>query len=132
MESLTSSRTIQTGKRKLVPVDLVDLQQAEPELAFIFERHAFSLKRIAGDYELWEKEPYAKWDSMSSILFPTCLGMFNSGRYKLFDGMHRAILLARRGEKAIRICYSEAVISLKFLAHSQISVLENAVKIGVS
>jgi hypothetical protein len=91
-----------------VSVDAVMLQQAEPRLAYIFERHQFRLTSIVGDEELWIHEPYANWDVHAPIYFRTCLGSFESGWYRLFDGIHRAILLSRQGAQRIDICYCNA------------------------
>lgn len=91
-----------------VSVDAVVLQQSEPHLAYIFERHQFRLTSIVGDRELWTNEPYANWDVHAPIYFRTCLGRFKSGWYKLFDGIHRAILLTRQGAQHIDICYYNA------------------------
>jgi len=91
-----------------VPVGAIIVQQAEPRLAYIFERHQFRLTSIVGDRELWTHEPYANWDVDARIYFRTCLGSFNSGWYKLFDGIHRAILLSRQGAQHIDLCYYNA------------------------
>jgi len=94
-------------KEDRVPVDLIDVKQAERESAYIFERCQFQLKRIAADPDLWTKEPYGEWKLDAPIQFPTCLGEFKSGRCTLFDGIHRAILMAKRGEDVIPVYFYE-------------------------
>ena len=91
-----------------IPIGLVDVQQAEPRLAYIFERHNFRLMEIVSDPELWSQEPYADWNLNGSVQFLVCLGRLKSGRYKLFDGIHRAILLCRQGARNLEICSYEA------------------------
>ena len=92
-------------KEDRVPVDLIGLEQAEFEFAYIFERCQFQLKRIAADPEIWTKKPYSEWWLGAAIQFPTCLGGFKSGRCKLLDGIHRALLMAKRGEDVIPVCF---------------------------
>jgi hypothetical protein len=94
-------------KEDRVPVDLIDVEQAEPDFAYKFERCQFQLKRIAADPEIWTKKPYSEWKLDARIEFPTCLGGLKSGRCKLFDGIHRAILMAKRGEDVIPVCFYE-------------------------
>jgi len=89
------------------PVDMLDVKQAEPALAYIFQRNEFHLRRIAEDNELWTKPPYVRWDLKAKIPFPTCLGQFKLGRWQLFDGIHRAILVAKQGGKVIPVYYYE-------------------------
>ena len=104
-ETLTGSSV---WSEKAVSVGLIDVQQAEPNLRYIFERNNFQLKRIAADAELWTQEPYSQWDLNSAVGFPILLGRFKAGRYELFDGIHRAILLAQRGEEIIAVCFYDA------------------------
>jgi len=54
-------------REELVSVHLIDVQQAEPRLAYLFRRHAFELKHIAGDCDLWTHEPYAGWNLISPV-----------------------------------------------------------------
>lgn len=97
-----------TWAEAIVPMSLVDLQQAEPQLAHIFERHGFRLTGIVSDPELWTQKPYVGWNLDAAFHFHVCLGQLNSGRYKLFDGIHRAILLCRQGAESLEICFYEA------------------------
>ena len=95
-------------KEDRVPVDRVDLKLAEGHLDHIFKRCEFQLMRIAADPELWIQKEYVQSKLNTPIYFPTCLGGFKSGRCKLFDGIHRAIKMAKRGENAIPVCFYEA------------------------
>jgi hypothetical protein len=90
-----------------VPVGLVDVQQAESQLAHIFVRHGFRLTAIVGDPELWTQKPYAGWSLDAVVPFRIGLGQLGSGRYKLFDGIHRAILLCRQGAQSLELCFYE-------------------------
>ncbi|MCI0747612.1 MAG: hypothetical protein L0Y58_19575 [Verrucomicrobia subdivision 3 bacterium] len=94
-------------REERVAIGSVDVRQAEPELpiAAIFKRNAFQLTRIADDPELWTHKPYAEWDLNAPVFFPIFLGRYKSGRWKLFDGIHRAIHLARRGEDTITVYF---------------------------
>jgi hypothetical protein len=39
------------------------------------------------------------------VAYPICLGTKEDDRYKLFDGVHRAIKLTRQGNKSITVLY---------------------------
>lgn len=91
-----------------VPTSLVDVQHAEPQLAHIFARHEFRLTGIVSDPELWTQKPYAECNLDATVGFRVVLGRLKSGRYKLFDGIHRAILLCRQGAESLEICFYEA------------------------
>jgi hypothetical protein len=91
-----------------VPVSLVDVQQAEPQLGHIFERHAFRLAAIISDPELWKQRPYSEWSIDAVVHFRVGLGRLRSGRCKLFDGIHRAILLCHQGTRSLEVCFYEA------------------------
>ncbi len=91
-----------------VSVDLVDVQQGEPQLGYIFQRHGFRLTSIAADGELWTQKPYADWNLDAAVHFSTGLGKLTLGRYRLFDGVHRAILRCRQGIQSLEICFYEA------------------------
>ncbi len=88
-----------------ISVDKIVLQQAEPKLGHLFHRNRYELVRVANDAELWRHEPYRSWDLRRPVAFATCLGVLSGGRYRLFDGIHRAILLVRQGSRTIRIMF---------------------------
>jgi len=88
------------------PTSQILLQPAESELAYIFQRNEFELLKIVADPELLEHEPYRSRRPGEIVSFSTCLAKSSAGRYRIFDGMHRAIQLARNGSETIRLCYS--------------------------
>jgi len=90
-----------------VPVERIDVQQAEEHLAWLFERNGFQLTRVTKDSELWKHKPYAEWKADAPVHFPVALGRLRSGRWKLFDGIHRAIKLVQMGKESIHVCFCE-------------------------
>lgn len=85
-----------------VPISAVLLRQAEPELRQAFERNLWRLDAIARDPEVLLADAYCGHAPDESVEFRTCLSdPPESGMYRLFDGMHRAIQIARNGEPTI-------------------------------
>lgn len=95
-----------TWREADVPIDQIELQQAEPELGDRFRNHGYSLRRIATDERILAAEPYCHHRPGETVWFRTCLAMKNDGTYRIFDGMHRAIQLVRNGEATLRLCYA--------------------------
>jgi hypothetical protein len=88
-----------------VPTGDVYLRCAEPWYACVFERHHFRLVEIASDSDLLAGEPYSDHKPGDEVEMPICIAEpLPGGGYRLFDGMHRAIQLARNGEPTIPLC----------------------------
>jgi hypothetical protein len=64
------------------------------------------LSRIIGDPELAQHDPYKSSGVGRSVEFPICMTVRINGRYRLFDGVHRAIQMARNGKQTIRVVYA--------------------------
>ena len=90
-----------------VPIDFIDVQQAEKHLRSLFERNHFRLTRLIKDPELAEHDPYKNSGVNQAVLFPVCMAMMRGRRYRLFDGIHRAIQMARYGKEAIPLVYAK-------------------------
>lgn len=90
-----------------VPIAKVDVQQAEPHLGEFFRRRGFALTRVAGDPALFTYSPYSGWSKATRIVFPVCLAIRRGVRYRLFDGIHRAIQSAWSGADALTVCWAE-------------------------
>jgi hypothetical protein len=90
-----------------VPIAIVDLQQAEPQLGPVFAKNDFRLTAIASDPEVLRSEPYCLRVPGQAVDYPVLLGVRSGGRFRVFDGMHRAIQLVRNGERVVKICASE-------------------------
>jgi hypothetical protein len=88
------------------PVELVDLRQAERQLAYLFQHNGFQLVRVTSDPRLWTNKPYCDWEPGREVALKTCLAKCLGGRYTIFDGVHRAIQMVRNGEGTIPILYS--------------------------
>jgi len=87
-----------------VPISAILLRQAEPELGLAFARLGWRLDAIARAPEVLETDPYRRHDPLEPVIFRTCLSdPADGGFYRLFDGMHRAIQMARNGERAISV-----------------------------
>jgi hypothetical protein len=87
-----------------VPTSAILLRQAEPELGSAFAREGWRLDAIAHAPDLMAADPYRRRTAGESVAFRTCLSNpANGGLYRLFDGMHRAIQMARNGEPTISV-----------------------------
>lgn len=89
-----------------VAIDLIKVQQAEPDLAHLFKKNEFRLDIIARDQEILAAEPYRHYAAGNQVAFPICLALKSNEAYQVFDGIHRAIQLARNGHKNIDICFA--------------------------
>lgn len=87
-----------------IDISQVTVQKAEEDTFFLFEKHHMKAQEIAKDKTLWEFPAY-KDNKKTKILFPRCLGTKIGHEYRLFDGIHRAILMAKKGWEQILICY---------------------------
>jgi hypothetical protein len=88
-----------------VPIERIDVKQAEERLGWLFKQNGFQLTRIAHDPELRKHFPYSAWKADDPVHFPMALGGLRSDRVRLFDGIHRAIKLVQMGKDSIRVCY---------------------------
>jgi hypothetical protein len=84
----------------------VDVQQAEPHLKHIFFRHNFNLVGISKDTELLAQKPYSERHPGEKVEYSVLLAARVNGRYRVFDGIHRAIQLARNGASSLDVCAS--------------------------
>jgi hypothetical protein len=88
-----------------VDLDKISVSPAESWNIELFERKCFKVVSIARDSELWKVKPYSGWNAGRQVEFRTCLAVgFSRGRYRIFDGIHRAIQLVRNGETTVDIC----------------------------
>jgi hypothetical protein len=89
-----------------VAIDLIKVQEAEPDLAHLFKKNEFRLDIIARDQEILAAEPYRHYAAGNPVAFPICLALKSNEAYQVFDGIHRAIQLARNGHEHIDICFA--------------------------
>jgi hypothetical protein len=89
-----------------VAIDSIDVQQAEHSLCPLFKRHDYHLSLLIKDPALGEHESYKSCGQNRVVAFPVCLALLSNGRYRLFDGIHRAIQMGRNGEQLIRLVYA--------------------------
>ena len=80
------------------------LSPAEVELVHLFERNDWRLTAIATDPAVLASWPYHNYRRGEPVAFPVCLATAEDARFRIFDGMHRAIQLVRNGEQAIPLC----------------------------
>lgn len=91
-----------------VEVSRIFVQQAESQLAEIFKCDGGKLTSIVSNPELWNHKPYSEYKRAAAIEFPTCLAIRHaSDKYKLFDGIHRAIQMCYQDIKSINVCYAD-------------------------
>ncbi len=93
-------------QRADIPIESIDVQQAETTLALLFERNNFQLSRLVADPELGQHDPYKSSAVGKLVEFPICLALRINDRYQLFDGIHRGIQMARNGKKMIQVVYA--------------------------
>jgi hypothetical protein len=87
-----------------VPTSAILLRQAERDLGPVFARLGWRLDAIARAHEVLEADPYRQHPALEPVIFRTCLSdPADSGFYRLFDGMHRAIQMARNGGRTISV-----------------------------
>ncbi len=99
-------------EEKEIPIDIIYVQQAEPippSLVNIFKKHNFKLLGITNDSELWEYKPYnSDFSKGRKVEFPLCLAeKIDESKYIIFDGIHRAIQMARNGQQYINLYYAK-------------------------
>lgn len=95
-----------------IPISYIYVTQAEskpPNLVNIFKKHNFNLLDIKDDPELYKCEPYdSNFTKGRMVEFPLCLAKkINGSKYIIFDGIHRAIQMARNGQRSITLYYTK-------------------------
>jgi hypothetical protein len=91
-----------------VDVGHVLLRQAEPALGNAFARNAWRLEAISCDADILSADPYSHHAPGDEVSFRICLSDEPiDGDYRLLDGMHRAIQLARNGERTFQLAVIE-------------------------
>ena len=94
-----------------IPLTYLYISPAERSLWDLFERHQFSLIKIANDPKLLRYSPYNGYlKNINEIEYPICLGEQQGFdlKYKIFDGVHRAIQIAINNEESLKLCYLES------------------------
>lgn len=89
------------------PVEAILLNPAEPRLDEAFRRNAWGLVATAHDPEVLDAPEYRRYSAGEPVAFPICLAKpdpTTPGAFRVIDGMHRAIQLARNGEERIPLC----------------------------
>jgi hypothetical protein len=88
-----------------IDMSRVSLSPAEAEVSTIFGRGCHKVLLVVTDPELWTVKPYSEWAPEQHVEYPICLATrFSRGRFKIFDGTHRALQLARNGKTTIDLC----------------------------
>ena len=87
-----------------IAINEVDIQQAEPNLGSLFQDHNNNLVAIATDPTLLEQQPYSNANVGDPVAYQVLLAARWNGRYRVFDGIHRAIQLVRNKEQVLHLC----------------------------
>ncbi len=87
-----------------VPMREVLLSQAESRYAEAWAAHGWELERIASDPALMSLPPYTSYRPGREVEFPILLAELDQGRWRVFDGVHRAIQLYLNGEARLTLC----------------------------
>jgi len=93
-----------------VPVENIQLNQAERYLGPLFRRHDGWLAAIAVDPVVLRHHAYSGHEPGETVNFRCCLAYpvpDNEGIYRVFDGVHRAIQMVRNRDTRIPICAVE-------------------------
>ena len=89
---------------QVVSITDVDVQEAEQCFKYIFERHGYRLVDIARDVELMVQKPYVRSSVGDVVAYPVLLARQCGSRFKVFDGIHRAIQFARNNAAQLSLC----------------------------
>ena len=90
-----------------VDVDRILLRPAEERLHADFDRLGWRLVAIAGDPYILEHPEYRSHRPSDIVDVPVCIAKpepDEPGTFRVIDGIHRAIQMARNGQKTIRLC----------------------------
>jgi hypothetical protein len=91
------------------PVEAIQLREAESDLRQRFAQLGFELVAIANDPVVLAADAYCGHMPGDPVGFPRCLATREpGGRYRILDGMHRAIQLVRNGERTVPLCVGDA------------------------
>lgn len=94
------------------PADDVEIAQAEPSLADLWRLHGYRLSAIARDPDVLSSRPYSERRANGRPAYDVLLASRRGDRYRIFDGVHRAIQLVRNGEQALTLCVPEVDIRM--------------------
>jgi hypothetical protein len=90
------------------PVEAIRLRDAESALRPRFAQLRFDLVAIANDPVVLAADAYCAHIPGDPVGFPRCLATREpEGRYRILDGMHRAIQLVRNGERTVPLCVGD-------------------------
>jgi len=90
---------------QMVPVDLLEVVYADPELHDVFRQLGHKLVAIAKDPRVLTHRAYAGKPIGNPVDVRLLLGEKNGdGRFRIFDGVHRAVQLVRNGEPFMEVC----------------------------
>lgn len=93
-----------TWATRPIPITELDVQQAESRHGQIWARNRYSLVALVADEELRQLEPYSRYGAGQEVAFPIVLALLRDGRYRIFDGVHRAYQLVLNGKAEIEVC----------------------------
>jgi hypothetical protein len=106
----------QTAVLEGVAVGLIRLNDAEALLHDAFVRNGRLLTRIASDPEVLADPNFAKHSPGEPVNLPICLAKPDPeapGKFRVIDGVHRAIQLVRNGESSILLCVFRPALPLR-------------------
>lgn len=89
------------------PIDRLLVAPAEQEYEYLFARNGWSLVGIAADPELRTLTPYSAFVRGAPVTEARCISEADSrgpDRYRIIDGIHRAIQLVWNDASAIDLC----------------------------
>ena len=101
---LSPGQTVETID---VAVGKILLRPAEPRLCSDFARLEWRLVAIAQDPYILEQPEYRDHKPGDFVDVPVCVAKpepDEPGAFRIIDGIHRSIQMARNGNKTIRLC----------------------------
>jgi len=96
--------------KEKIPVEYIYVLQAESNLKHLFKRNNYKLTDLVNDKKLWNHEPYkSNFTKGKEVEYPLLLAeKYSETRYTIYDGIHRAIQMARNGQEYIDLYYTES------------------------
>lgn len=87
------------------PIHAVHLGPAEQHLESLFAENGWRLVDVARDPRVLREPPYSQRKPGEVVAFSTLIAeLLPTDEYRLIDGMHRAIQIARNGETSVHLC----------------------------
>jgi hypothetical protein len=89
---------------KNVHISNIEITSVKDEIDPLFEKHNCLLEKISQDKEIWNHNEFRSQGNINSKQF---IAIKEGDKFKVVDGIHRAIRLACDGTKEFKLIYFE-------------------------